>query len=286
MTDTSIVIIGLPASGKTTFLAALWHLVTAREIPTVLTFASLGRGDNSHLNAIAARWREARIQERTAIGGNRLVKINLRNAHGVTVSVTFPDTAGEAYARMWEERECDRQILESVKSTGVMAFVHADTIRQPRWVVDDATVLQAMGIPVPDGGEVSWHPRLSPTQVQVVELLQLLQEPPLSTGARKLALMLSAWDKVIDEGLKPVDFLHTKLPLLSQYLRQNTTRWDSRVYGLSAQGGDYDSTEGTSPPENQANALRDLVRPSDRIRVFGVGPETHDLTEPLVWLMG
>jgi len=32
MTKQSVVIIGLPESGKTTFLGALWHLVTAREI--------------------------------------------------------------------------------------------------------------------------------------------------------------------------------------------------------------------------------------------------------------
>ena len=45
MNQRSVVIIGLPASGKTTFLAALWHLVTAREVPTVMQFRTLNAGN-------------------------------------------------------------------------------------------------------------------------------------------------------------------------------------------------------------------------------------------------
>ena len=32
MSKRTIVIIGLPESGKTTYLAALWHLITARDV--------------------------------------------------------------------------------------------------------------------------------------------------------------------------------------------------------------------------------------------------------------
>ncbi len=52
--------------------------------------------------------------------------------------------------------------------------------------------------------------------------------------------MLSAWDKVEDEGHDPETFLTQELPLLDQYLRQGTDGWDFRIYGLSAQGGDYE----------------------------------------------
>jgi type IV secretory pathway ATPase VirB11/archaellum biosynthesis ATPase len=40
MNERSVVIIGLPESGKTTFLAALWHLITERDVETMV--ASLG----------------------------------------------------------------------------------------------------------------------------------------------------------------------------------------------------------------------------------------------------
>jgi hypothetical protein len=285
MTDRSVVVIGLPESGKTTFLAALWHLTTARELDTVLRFGNLRAGDASHLNAIASRWRDAKVQDRTAVAGNRLVSMNLLDTVGVAIRVTFPDVPGEAYRRMWEDRDCEPEVAEVVRADGVLFFVHADTIRAPRWVVDEVALSRELGLAVSEGQVVPWHPRLAPTQVQVVDLLQLLRTPPLDVGPRKLALMLSAWDKARGEGLTPDAYLESKLPLLAQYLKRNADGWDCRVYGVSAQGGDYDPLDEAAPRVPQADELRKLDRASSRIQLVGPLPETHDLTEPLAWLI-
>jgi hypothetical protein len=285
MSERSVVIIGLPESGKTTFLGALWHLVTGRDIDTLLRFHNLRSGDVSHLNAIAARWRDAKVQERTAVGGNKLVSMALLDPAGAQVRVTFPDVAGEAYRRMWEERACEPDVAEILRAGGVLLFIHADTIQRPQWVVDEVAMSKKLGLPVPEGEEVAWHPRMAPTQVQAVGLLQLLREEPLDVGPRRLGIMLSAWDKVADEGLEPQAYLEAKLPLLNQYLRRAADGWDWRVYGLSAQGGEYDSTKEDAQPSAEAEALRNLDQPSKRIRLIAGGSETHDITEPLAWLM-
>lgn len=285
MSARSVVIIGLPESGKTTFLAALWHLITDRDVDTVLRFHTLKDGDAAHLNDIAARWRDAKVQDRTAVGGNRLVSMNLKDATDTPVRVTFPDVPGEAYRRMWEDRDCEPEIAEVLQAGGVLLFIHADAITLPRWVVDEVAQSRALGLEVPEGQDVPWHPRLAPTQVQLVDLLQLLRTAPLDVGPRKLAIMLSAWDKAESERLAPRSYLDAKLPLLAQYLRQGAVVWAYRVYGLSAQGGDYDKTDAESEPRPEAEALRRLDRPSTRIRLIEDGPSTHDLTEPLAWLM-
>jgi hypothetical protein len=266
-------------------LAALWHLVTERDIDTVLQFHTLKDGDASHLNEIAARWRDAKVQDRTAISGHRLVSMNLKNANGTPVRVTFPDVPGEVYRRMWEDRECQPEIVEILQAGGVLLFIHADAITPPRWVVDEVAQSNALGLVVPEGQAVPWHPRMAPTQVQLVDLLQLLRSEPLDVGPRKLAIMLSAWDKAEGEGLTPDAYLVEKLPLLAQYLRRGNDAWAHRVYGLSAQGGDYDQMGPAAARRPAAEALRRLDQPSTRIRLVERGQAIHDLTEPLAWLM-
>ena len=50
-------VVGLPHSGKTTFLAAIWHLINAGEMSTKLIVKEL-RGNTAYLNEIADRWRQ------------------------------------------------------------------------------------------------------------------------------------------------------------------------------------------------------------------------------------
>ena len=99
-------------------------------------------------------------------------------------------------------------------------------------------------------------------------------------------MMLSAWDKARGEGLTPEGYLEAKLPLLSQYLCRGADGWTWRIYGLSAQGGEYDRPEENAERLPKAEELRALDLPSTRIQLLGPEGETHDLTEPLSWLMG
>ena len=74
--------------------------------------------------------------------------------------------------------------------------------------------------------------------------------------------------------------------MLWQYLKRNRDTWTFRIYGLSAQGGEYDSNEEETETQSEAHELRALDRASKRIRVISSGTESSDLTEPLKWLMG
>ena len=61
----NFVIIGLPASGKTTFLAALWHVIEADETECRLKLNRY-EGDLKYLNAIAQAWRTFNKVPRTS----------------------------------------------------------------------------------------------------------------------------------------------------------------------------------------------------------------------------
>jgi Double-GTPase 1 len=286
--ERSVVICGLPESGKTTFLAALWHLVTARDIDTQLVFDSLREGDQTYLNAIVRQWRDAKIQARTS-GQPTLVSMNLRDRSKAKLRLTFPDLSGESYRRMWEERDCDPEVASILQGrTGLLVFIHADRIERQQLVVDVVEWMRRLELPMEREKPIKWHPRFAPTAVQVVELLQLLLTPPLGVGPERIAIVLSAWDKVEAEGLTPTAFLTERMPLLGQYLQHGplADRW--RVFGVSAQGGDYEPSKDSKKPwkREDVERARAYDKPSERITLTTDDGQSRDLTEPIVWLMG
>ncbi|HMT41616.1 MAG TPA: hypothetical protein PKC48_00200 [Sphingorhabdus sp.] len=293
MTDQTahVSIIGLPASGKTTFLAALWHMVREPGASTTLGFENLSQGNYEHLNALAKRWRSGKIQQRTQHSGAKTVSMRLKDEGNRLVEVSFPDMPGEDFGRMWELREADHGMLETLSTPAIVLLVNGDTIKHPLWIVEQSKLASAMakaagnGLPTtPDPEPIDWSPDFAPTQVRIVDLLQMLMSGELNVGTRRLAVLISAWDKVAAEELSPEELLEAKLPLLAQYLRNGRDPWTWRVWGVSAQGGVYeDPDKAESLPET--DALRELERPSDRIQIVDGDQLSTDITLPLQWLI-
>lgn len=278
-------IVGLPSSGKTTLLAALWHMVREPGSTTALSFDGLSHGNYEHLNALAKRWRFGKIQQRTQVNGAKDVTMRLKDTAGQKIEVSFPDLPGEDFARMWERRELDKGMLETLAAPALVLLVNGDTIKMPAWVVDRMALSQKLGLVPPKVEPAEWTADLAPTQVRIVDLLQMLMSGDLDIGRRRLAVLISAWDKVEGDGLEPAKILESKLPLLDQYLRSGRDPWTWRVWGLSAQGGEYEDPEkNESFPET--DRLRELERPSDRIKVVDGDAVSSDITKPLEWLIG
>ncbi|WP_156818836.1 TRAFAC clade GTPase domain-containing protein [Sphingomonas sp. Mn802worker] len=282
--DAHISIVGLPASGKTTYLAALWHMVREPGANTNLHFTSLKTSNYEHLNTLAKLWRSGKIQQRTQTSGLRTVIMTLGNAEGREVEISFPDIPGEDFSDMWEKREVDESVRKTLSARDIVLIVNGDTIKLPAWVAERNKMTQDAGLPIIDNEPVDWSPNFSPTQVKLVALLQFLMSETLNVGPRRVAILISAWDKVEGEQLSPTEIMSTKLPLLFQYLQSGRDPWDWEVWGVSAQGGDYED-----PEKDQhfavTDALRDLDRPSDRIKIVRDAAVTSDITLPLAWLM-
>ena len=287
--SSNFVIMGLPASGKTTFLAALWHLIESDETDCCLELETY-QGDLSYLTLIAEAWRTFKPVPRTSQVGDRHVTIQLRNREtNVSCAAFFPDLAGETFDRQVEDRRCRLEFIEDVSvDDGILFFINAD-------VQEDTLSVTELNSRIPitstdagiDVGEVrgdktpillrEWEPKHLPAQVKIVQLLSDFMRPPFVPCSRRLAILISAWDLTHGMNLTPQDWLGVHMPLVAQFLRANGEFFKHRVYGVSAQGVSlYDDTA--------VDAAADL-EPSHRIKIVGSGGEGHDLTEPLVWLM-
>ena len=281
--DIRVSVVGLPGSGKTTFLAALWHLVQSGEVATRLTFHSLREGNYSHLNEIVKQWRNAYKPERTLLSGMKTVSMNL-NSEERLVRITFPDVPGEDYQRMWEERVANNELLDVLSADGMALLINGDNIVAPAWVREQVELQRQLDDQAPDHPPVDWHPKHAPTQVQLVDLLQHVRAL-VGPHRQKLVVLISAWDKAEEEESDPKEFLRIKLPLLYQYLATDRDNWDWRAYGVSAQGGEYDGKESGASPSEEAARLRDHDIASKRIRVVRESDDDNDLTAPLEWLI-
>lgn len=267
-------IIGLPASGKTTFLAALWHLLNSGETDTLLTIDRI-EGDVTYLSEIVKAWRACVPVPRTSRQKEtERLALHVREVKtDERMVLSFPDLSGETFEHQVQHRACRQTFVDDVNGEGgLVLFVTAN--RRPDGITHD----DMRGL-MPDAGNKAvpeaWSVKAVPQQSQLLEILQFTQRAPFSRRCRRLAVIISAWDVVADQ--QPANWLKKEMPLLWQFLESNPESFEHRIWGISAQGGELS--------REVAATLKQKV-PSERISCVCVDFDGHDLTVPLVWLNG
>lgn len=276
-----IIMVGLPQSGKTTFLAALWHVLEERTNTTLLRLKKLD-GDRTYLNRICENWRSCSPLDRTTLQGEEYVTLCLESDEYAELNLTIPDLSGEVFELQVSERRWARKYDEMVQSLdGVLLFVHPDFRSGNR--IDSAnaleTTLKVTQSEQSTSGEgytdqASWMHEHMPTQVQLVELLQFIAER--AERELRVSVIVSAWDLVASFGHSPSEFVEKRLPLLWQYLQSNQRINKYKVIGVSAQGGDISS---------ERISLLGYESPLDRIKVVGIETKPYDVTSTISWLL-
>lgn len=282
--DTHCMVFGIQESGKTTFAAALWHLVDSEEIRTAL-IKGKHVGDFTYLQEISGSWAEGYEVERTKLQQVENIRMNLQHVEsGNEMTLEFDDLSGETLEQAFATRYCPEKFVELVKSAeGMLLFLSANRKND-----DAVTILDVFDAEEdatqPAADPSHWEPKNAPLQVQLVDLLQCLQRPPFEAKPMKVALVVSAWDLAPDGGTDAEKWLKDRYPLLSQYLDNSEGVLDLRVYGVSAQGGRLSKKKDGPGPDREK--LLAIVPASKRIRIVGPAVAEHDITRPLLWLAG
>jgi len=287
----NLLLVGLRESGKTSYLAALWHQIEAGELPTALV-ASQFQPDRQYLNQIREKWLRFEEVGRTSLRSQEVVSLPLRDSMtGAAIDVVLPDLSGELFRLQWLTRRATRQYAElAASSSGVLLFIHPARVKTASRIPSRSQDLPSSA-KVDQGGDVSmadssgtagagpsvkeWSSELAPTQVKLVELLQFVSFLRSSTKPMRIAVVVSAWDLVRDR-MPPISWLEGRLPLLFQFLAANSDTVAFRVYGISALGGDL---------QKDLQRLQSESIPSRRIKVVDGKSESHgDLTAPIQFL--
>jgi len=280
-------LIGLPSTGKTSFLAALWYAIQQKQSPTALVLQKLD-GDSEYLNKIRDAWLAFKPVGRNPTDTQTFVSMRLKRSDGdEEAHLTFPDVSGESFKQQWTSRQLTTSYDKCLRSAnGGILFIHPGSITLPLRLaeVDDLAAL------IDDGGaeeitapltvpppSAPWDIEKAPTQVQLVELLQFMMRHSHFRAPFRLVIAISAWDLVAPSKVSPEDWVAQQFPLLSQFLSSNRKSFEVGFYGVSAQGGNYEGEDIT--------ALQNTL-PARRIEIVGKDVKNrHDITEPLLWLM-
>jgi hypothetical protein len=274
--------LGFPESGKTTFLAALWHVLSTGDVPGSLRLGSIA-GDKAHLKAIHEAWLACETAVHTSREATEVVEFDLLAGSEKSGRLVIPDLAGDLLADYMAARIWPADFDTSVRSaSAVLVFVNAGNVNEGvrtedaiEWTAGvaeakDRTNAEA-GEHLAQGPTLDFDPTSLPTQVMVVDLLQQLRA---RAGNTRIGVVISAWDVAHDHPT-PAGWLAKRLPILSQYLGYHAPA--TPMFGVSAQGGKF-------PDESKAMAA--IARPSDRIQVTDGTSGDHDISRPLRVLLG
>lgn len=280
--------IGLPFSGKSSFIGAFWHTLKANNENSNYTIQTQP-SDREYLNQLETNFLNCTPPERTKVGFEQQINLTMIDrSTNQAINFIFPDLSGETYEGQFEYRKLGNEYLAQLKETNsLILFINPDKLRIPNLITDANSILSELGL---DGSEnnletenktlpieeIKWTPRMAQTQVILVDLLQMIS--PYLQKSCKLGIVISAWD-VIKQDTQPIipaDWLKNKLPLLHQFLQSNTKEFTTQFFGVSAQGGKYS-------PES-IKELQIHFNPIDRIKVQLDSDVSNDITIPLRWL--
>lgn len=279
--STNLLFVGLPQSGKTTYLAALWHVLEDQSSATRLKRKQLS-GDRTYLNQIVEAWRACKPVPRTTLQtDDTTVSLHLEGDGFGEFTLSVPDLGGEAFDQQIEHRKIGTAHAALFReANGVLMFLHPD-VKKGTQISDQDQITASIGgateagrgadaqaaVPLP------WTVEMLPTQAKLVELLQFLLE--LVDQRLRVAVVVSAWDLVAGLGQTPREYVSGRMPLLRQFLHANDDIVDHAVFGISAQGGEIPADK---PRLLQIDSLK-------RILVCHDSENDHDITKPLEWLL-
>lgn len=305
LTSNNCMFIGLPSSGKSSFIGALWHVVLTGEI--VSKFSVMSQPDDrEYLNQLSESFLACKSPERTKTDDIKKINLSIKAKDtGQEVNFIFPDMSGETFRAQYAYRKISEDFLKEISDcSGIMLFVNPKYLKKSNIIpnfgisLDDLTPdeepEEEENLEVKTSTEVEWSSDMSQTQVVLVDILQMIKKHVLTPC--RICLIISAWDLIkdmpgeLESNINPEEWIVKEVPLLHQFLTANNSIFTYETFGISAQGGKYAegsflSTEAKSKALDVQEQLQSKLKQSERIRVQYKDEISHDITIPINWLI-
>lgn len=282
MSTTTCMIAGLPGSGKSTYIGALWyclrHSVKDRR-PKLIADNNNLPDDISVLNRLGDAYKAMKLINRTNSNENESVQINLIDVETEkSIQVEVPDFLGETFRDLVELKESELLNEWVDKAESLVYFISDVSVGE--FEDDEGPEDDEAGAPAKDIPPFNIT-SISSAAMNIMVLKNLLAKKKF----KKIVIVLSLWDKMTDNGTKPKnpeDYLEENSPALYHFIVSNIQ--NVSIIGLSAQGREYPKDD-----EEQYAAIKKEVRQqtnNGRRSFVEDGSEIiYDLSIPLYLLL-
>src|SRR5580704_3102920 len=196
--DSKILMVGLRGSGKTTFLAALWHYLESAEAKDRLEIPAL-QPHRDYLNSIRNSWLAIKPVGRTSFRAQATVSLALRDKKiGSRIEIVIPDLSGESFRLQWSTRKAPAAYVSFAQEcTSTFLFIHPREVKRTHAIKADTDERPNCNDPSPQIAPArTWSPEHTSTQVQLTDLLQLLVRTREVSERMRIAVIVSAWDLI------------------------------------------------------------------------------------------
>lgn len=274
MVSKKCMIAGLPSSGKSTYIGALWYnlcnsnnnmLMCAGELPANIEL----------LEKLGDLWQKVQKIERSSseqnIVDNVLINLKVKNTEQ-EVSLSVPDFWGEKFYNIIDQNNTD-EIVAWCKDADSLFYMVYDVTTGLFY--DDGDKIEQTLVGNKDVPSIDAK-MMSPAAINIMVLKYLFSHSKF----RRLVLALTRWDNVTDNGKNPVnpeEWLKRTSPALYNFVRHNYP--DVLIIGLSAQGCDYekDNWDRDDFLDKTEKGVRAFVNDTNGI--------SYDLSMPLNYLI-
>lgn len=275
-------IAGLPGSGKSTYIGALWYCLMHPEkiegIKMVADKMNLA-DDLTVLNRLSDAYKYVKLIDRNYSDQNETVQINLKVADSDTrLQVEIPDFLGENFRNLVELKESEL-VSEWLKDTDTLVYF-MNEVTPPEFEDDHGPEDDDSPMPAKEVPQFSIK-TISAVAMNIMVLKCLLSKKSF----KKVVIVLSWWDQKTNNGTtknNPQEYLKDNSPALFNFIQHHIPNFE--IIGLRAQGQEY-------PKEDQGNyevakkEIKAKMREGKRSFVEIEDEIIHDLSLPLYLLI-
>lgn len=279
MKSSELLLLGGPNSGKTHYAGQLFGRLKRR--PGKLRIRT-GDGASVNLSAledVLTQLEDGNSAQHTHSDQYSEILFPLIDSNDMTIDLYWPDYGGEQLSQVFKQREISADWRKRLQNAeGWLIFIR---LSGEKTYPDALSKLTSIPSNIP---RETIRPEIWDANVYWVELLQMLCHVAglnLSSRANKppLAIVLSCFDEVFEEGKVPSEILKNKLPLFYSFIQTTWPLEMTSIWGVSSLG------KTLKPNSNDDAFIDEGPEYQGWVIAPGQNEKNNDLTAPLSWVL-